>query len=87
MSPSALLIGQPIAPNLPPLPKTIDEGKTVESILLLETPGANNGMQRKITTLVGQDATIDETLKSLPDVSTVHFACHGFQDQEDPFRR
>jgi CHAT domain-containing protein len=87
MALSALLIGQPDAPDLPPLPKTVDEIKTVESIILLEAPGANNGVQRETTTLIGEDATIDGTLKALPNVSTVHFACHGFQDREDPFRR
>jgi CHAT domain-containing protein len=83
----ALLIAQPIAQNFSLLPNTVNEVKNVESIVLSTTLMSDMRTGRKVATLIGQEATVETTLKALPNASIVHLACHGFQDQEDPFRR
>jgi CHAT domain-containing protein len=37
------------------------------------------------TDLIGQDATRTNVLQHLPTHPWIHFACHGFQDDKDPF--
>jgi CHAT domain-containing protein len=87
ISPEILLVGQPAAPSFTPLPKTVDEVEAVDYTIRSQTSMNEAGVRREITRLVGKDAKVENILDSLPNASIVHLACHGFQNQEDPFRR
>ncbi|MDG9708553.1 CHAT domain-containing protein [Streptomyces sp. DH10] len=39
-----------------------------------------------LRTVQGADATVERVLTELSSAATVHFACHGFSDAEDPSR-
>jgi CHAT domain-containing protein len=73
-----LVIGQPNAPGLPPLPGTKKELKVIqEKFSTANIP---------FLSLEGDPATIDRTMKELELHSCIHFACHAVQDASHPLK-
>jgi CHAT domain-containing protein len=59
--------------GLPSLPNTRAEADRIRDVI----PSAS------LTTLSGLQASIENVLKALPDISVLHLACHGQQSQND----
>jgi len=73
-----LVVGQPNAPGLPPLPGTKKDLKAIqEKFITANIP---------FLSLEGDPATIDRTMKELELHSCIHFACHAVQDSSHPLK-
>ncbi len=68
-----LIVAEPKAPNLPPLPAVAQE----RDMLMRQ-------FASRFTLLQGEDANIDNVGRELPAHRWVHFGCHGGQDLTDP---
>jgi len=73
-----LVIAQPNAPGLPPLPGTKRELKAIQEKF--------NTANIPFLSLEGDPATIGRTMKELELHSCIHFACHGVQDTNHPLK-
>ncbi|KDR71440.1 hypothetical protein GALMADRAFT_74871 [Galerina marginata CBS 339.88] len=73
-----LVIGQPNAPGLPPLPGTKKELKAIQE----KFDSANI----PFLSLEGHPATIARTMEELERHGCIHFACHGVQDASHPLK-
>ncbi|TFK34574.1 CHAT domain-containing protein [Crucibulum laeve] len=71
-----LAISQPNTANLPPIPCTTKEGQYIEK--------AFSSSQLRVEFLEGSDATVERVSRAMELHSFVHFACHAYQDQENP---
>jgi CHAT domain-containing protein len=56
------------------LPSARDETDRIQAIV----------PQAGLTALSGHQASLENVLKALPDISVLHLACHGQQSQDDP---
>ena len=72
-----LAVGQPNTPGHAPLPYANKEIKMIQK-LTKDVPDS-------LTTIIGEDATVLKVMKSLPEHTALHFACHADQDQSYPF--
>jgi hypothetical protein len=70
---TVVLVSVSDAPGLPSLPNTRVEADRIRDIM----PSAG------LTTLSGNQTSIDNVLKALPYASVLHLACHGHQSQDD----
>jgi CHAT domain-containing protein len=70
---NVLLMSVPDAPGLSALPNTRVEADRIRDIM----PSAG------LTTLSGNQASIENVLKALPYASVLHLACHSHQSQDD----
>lgn len=70
------LTSQPNAPHTIPIPGTTEE---VESIY-------KKAKGNRVFKVHGSDLTVDDCLNYLDDFSSVHFACHGYQNPEESLK-
>ncbi|MBE1484382.1 CHAT domain-containing protein [Plantactinospora soyae] len=68
-----LFVGLPETPGQAPLPNVATEHELLAGLL----PG-------RLTSLIGDRATRERVLRTLPAHAWVHFACHGDQNLDDP---
>ncbi|KAF9004282.1 CHAT domain-containing protein [Cyathus striatus] len=71
-----LAICQPNTPNLPPIPKTVQETATAVALF--------REQNLKSCILTGEEATYEKVLQEMGNYSWIHFACHALQDDLDP---
>jgi CHAT domain-containing protein len=76
-----LVVAEPFAPNLEPLPYVPAE---VDIVLSLFPTGSV--INASATTAAQEDVgdCIDVVLKGLQKATLLHLACHGVQDEDDP---
>ena len=71
-----LVVGQPNAPNMRPLPCVQEEVQIISRLL--------SPLKPKFQALEDSDATVQSVASSFPGCSWAHFACHGIQDADNP---
>ncbi|VDC06285.1 unnamed protein product [Peniophora sp. CBMAI 1063] len=74
--PRVLIVTQPDAPGLPPLPGTLVEGERLQALL--------SSSHTPFTTFNGVEATTSIVSEVLGQHSWMHLACHGSQHLADP---
>ena len=72
-----LAVGQPNTPGHAPLPSVNKEIQMIQKL--------TRGAPDSLTTIMGEEATVSKVIKSLPEHTVLHFACHADQDPSYPF--
>ncbi|KAJ2931097.1 hypothetical protein H1R20_g5979, partial [Candolleomyces eurysporus] len=77
-TPTLLLVNQSNAPGLTPIPGTTQETRAIARLSL------RAGFET--FSLDGAQATIDSVIAKINDFSSIHLACHAFQNTVEPLR-
>ena len=72
------MVSQPATPNLPPIPGTTKEVIAIKQLL------ENHEVQ--VLWLEGEAATVDQGITNMETHSCIHFACHAYQDTQEPLK-
>ena len=70
------LTNQPRVAGYPRIPGTTKEVNSIHNI------AAERGV--RVLKVEGSDLSVEDCLKYMEDYSSVHFACHGLQNAEEP---
>jgi CHAT domain-containing protein len=72
-----LSVSQPATPGLNPLPGTVDELDTIQSL-------QSSAGRLHITRLDDREATVAAVLRHMKECNWIHLACHGVQNTANP---